>query len=492
LGIIQRQSIKGTLVFIIGAAIHFLTMLWLMPNMLNEADLAVYRVYFSLIAIFSVVGLGGISSLIVKHVGDFDKKSKQLQVFNFVTLLATIVFALLTIAVIYASKSALYSFKKTQSPYLLNYFYCIPISTFFYILQYYFEAYCLATHRLTAPSVVKEILLKVLLLVGVVLYYFKYVTIGQFFLWYAFSYAIGFFILMMYCILIRGFRISWDATIFKQINFKAYLPYTIFIFMFSALAACILNLDQVVIYGIAGSTATDIYGYAVTTAAMITIPYKPLSAILLPFMYEAWKNNDLKKINEINTQSAQFLSAIGSLLFLLLVANADNIIILAPKFAAFKWPLLIIGFGRVLDFLTGSSTELLLTSPTYKKMIPFMVATFLFSLMCYKIFIPTYQEVGAAVSCTLTLIFFNVLKFIHLRKHYQLQPVHRTSIYFILLSIALIALQIFIPKNQNFILDIIVRSAIITSIYLATLYFCNWLPIVNTWVNKKILKAKHQ
>jgi O-antigen/teichoic acid export membrane protein len=490
MGIIQRQSIKGTFVFVIGAGIHFLTMLWLMPNMLSEADLAVYRVYFSLIAIFSVIGLGGISALIIKHVGDFEKKSKELKVFNFVTLLFTVLFALITVVIIYASKNTLYAIKKTQSPYLLTYFYCIPISTFFYVLQYYFEAYCLATHRLTAPSIVKEILLKLLLLIGVVLYYFKYISISHFFLWYALTYCIGFLILLIYCIAIRDFRIAWDYKIFKQINFKSYVPYVSFIFFFGTLAACILNLDQVAVYGIAGSTATDIYGYAVTTAAMITIPYKPLSAILLPFMYEAWKKNDVAKINEINTQSAQFLSAIGSLLFLLLVANADNIIVLAPKFAAFKWPLFIIGFGRVLDFLTGSSTELLLSSPTHKKMIPFMIATFLFSLLCYKLFIPPYKEIGAAISCTLTLVFFNVLKFIHLKKYYQLQPIHKTSIYFILLSIALIIAQLLIPKSANFIIDIFIRSSIISILYLSIVYFCNWMPVVNQWMAKNILKSK--
>lgn len=490
MGIIQRQSIKGVIVFIIGAGLHFFVMLCLLPNVLTEADFAVYRVYFSLIMVFSMLGIGGVNSVVTRHFHDFNEDALKLKVFNFVSLMTVILFGLISVCAIYLSKNTLYALKHTESPYLLTYFYCVPISTFFLVMIYYFESYSIATHRLTAPSVVKEILMRLILLAGVGLYYYHIITIYQFFILYALSYVVGFVILMIYCIAIRGYRIAFDREVFNSLQFKSYLVFASVIFLIGLIGAMLLNFDQVVVYGMLGSNSTLVYGHAVTTAALITIPYKPLAAILLPFAYKAWQTNDMKKLNEINRESAKYLSVLGAFLFAVLVANTNNIIQLAPQLASFKWPLIIIGFGRVLDYTTGISSEILLSSPSYKRLIAYMSLTFLFSLLCYKLLIPPFHEIGAAISCTLTLIFYNVLKFFHLKNRYQLQPITKESILFIGLGFFALGVQFILPKMNNFILDTICRSTLVLMVYGSIIYFANWLPEVNQYI-KHFFQKKH-
>lgn len=489
MGIIQRQSIKGTLVFIIGAAIHFSTMLLMIPKMLGEADQAVYRVVFSLILMFSVFGVGGANAALLKHLPDFENKPKERKVFNFVTLVYTIIVALITLALVYCSKNIIYVWKGNSNAYLLNYFWCIPIGSFFATLLYYFEYYSIATHRLTAPSIVREIILKIILMASVLLYHFQYISIHTFFMLFALSYALGCAIMMVYCVLIRDFKIGFDKAIFKTIPFKEYIPYTFFIFILGILASLILNSDQPIVYGMLGAHATDIYGLAVTTASMITIPYKPLSAILLPFMYDAWGRNDTKKLNEINQESAKNLTAIGVLLYLLLVCNVHHLFqFVKPELAFFKMPLIIIGIGRVLDYTTGASTEMLISAPSHKRMVLFMSLTFLFSLGCYYFLIPIYKEVGAAIACTATLIFFNVLKYTHLKKRYNLQPFTKQTFYFLLLGTIIFLVQYYLPTVNNFIVDIIFRSGVITLLYCGIIYYFGWMPMVNNFIGKKFNK----
>jgi O-antigen/teichoic acid export membrane protein len=489
MGIIQRQSVKGIIIFVIGSGIHFITMLLLMPNILSEADQAIYRVYASLIALFSVAGVLGINGIVLKHVNDFEKKPEQKKAFNFVTLLIASAGAIGTVLVIFLSKTLIYYWKHNDSPMLLQYFWCVPVSVFFYVFIYYFEFYSIATHRLTAPAIVKEILLRGTLLLSVVLIYFKIIDIKMFFVLYACSHCVAAIILAIYCILIRGFKIGFNKSIFKQINFKQYLPYTIFIFFTGLLASLILNLDQPVVYSMLGARATDIYGLAVTTAAMITIPYKPLSSLLLPFMFDAWKNNDIEKLNEINKQSSINLSILGSLFFVLLVANVPNLLPFIPAyFAALKWPLIIIGIGRLLDYTTGTSSELLLSAPTHKNLIGYMIITFLVSLICYKLLIPRFHEIGAALSCSITLVVFNILKYRDLYKNYKLQPVSIVSFYSIALGLIILFLQSFIPQIGNSFIDAFIRSSIIAIIYLSTIWKMKWTPLMNDMIEKKVGK----
>jgi O-antigen/teichoic acid export membrane protein len=489
LGIIQRQSIKGIFIFVIGSGIHFITMLLLMPNVLSEADQAVYRVYASLIALFGVTGILGINGIVLKHLNVYEHKPAEKKVFNLATLLIASIGAVGSVLVILLSKTIIYSIKHTASPYLMSYFWCVPVSVFFYVFIYYFEYYSIATHRLTAPAIVKEILLRGTLLLGVALIYFKLINIKTFFVLYACSHIVAAIILCVYCVLIRDFKLGFDKNIFAAINFKQYLPYSAFIFFTGLLAALILNLDQPIVYGMLGSRATDIYGLAVTTAAMITIPYKPLSSLLLPFMFEAWKNNDIEKLNDINKQSSINLSIIGSLLFVLLVANIPNLLpFIDPFYVALKWPLIIIGIGRLLDYTTGTSSELLLSAPTHKNMIGYMIITFLVSLLCYKLLIPRYHEIGAALSCSITLVVFNILKYRDLYKNYKLQPVSIVSFYTIGLALLLLLAQSIIPQLGNSFLDAAIRSVLIIIVYLTIVWKMKWTPLMNEMAEKKLAK----
>ncbi len=489
MGIIQRQSIKGTLVFIVGSAIHFATMILFMPKLLSIQDQATYRVYLSIILTTSVLGIAGVNAVLIRHLETWRKNKLVLPTFNAITLGYTLLWSLIMVAGLYLGKDFIYKWKGTTDPYLLKYFWCIPLSSFFFALLYYFEAYSIATHRLTAPSIVKEVLLKLILLISMVLYAKQLITIYQFFLIYALSYGVGFIIMAIYCFTIRGYRLGWSNIAVQQLPLQDYFKYSIYFLLSSIAGALMLNSDQVVLYGMLGSTATAIYGNSVTLGSMITIPYKPLSAILLPFMYEAWANNDTEKLNKINLESSKNLSAIGALLLVLLVANVHHLYQFMPaSLAFFKWPLIIIGLGRVLDYTTGASTELLLSSPTYKRLVVYMFATFIFSLLCYKILIPRYQEVGAALSCSLTLLFYNVLKYIHLYKQYKLQPFNLTSMAFILIGAIAWAAQLLLPVLPNFILDIAVRCTIIATVYGGIVLYYKLIPFANNLLTKYIIK----
>jgi O-antigen/teichoic acid export membrane protein len=489
MGIIQRQSIKGTLVFVIGAGIHFFSMLILLPKLIpvDSPEQAIYRVYINLIMLFSVLGTGGIGGVVLKHLSDYDKNPLQKKAFNTVSFCFALACACLAVIFIYISKDVLYAWKKTDSPFLLTYFWVIPFSTFFMTLLFYFESYSVATYRLTAPSVVKEIIMKAILCLAIFLFGTKVITAYQFFQLYAFSYFVGFIIISGYCVFIRGFRFSFDFIQIKKIPFQSFVPYLLYIFSIGVLATLILNIDQPIVYGMAGANSINIYGLAVTAASMITIPYKPLASILLPFMYDAWKTNDIEKLNKMNLESSRNLTAIGVLLYMLLVGNIQFLIaIIGQQFQPIVWPLIIIGIGRVIDYTTGTSSELMFSAPSHKKMIVFMALTFLFSLGCYYVFIPAYKEIGAAISCTLTLVFFNILKYFHLKKHYQLQPLAKESIYFIIVGIGILVVSYFIPSTNILIVDLVIKSSFLAGIYFGIVYYCNWMPVVNTFIKSKL------
>jgi O-antigen/teichoic acid export membrane protein len=480
MGIIQRQSLKGLIAFVLGAGVHMVTMLFLMPNMLSEQDIAVYRVYFSLIMLFSVVGLGGTNGIYLKFFSELKTDARKLYMVNTVSLLFALCFCILMVVGIYFSVDIFYGLKKTESPYLLRHFACVPISSICLALLYYFESYSLASHRLTAPTVLKEVALRSMLLLLVVGYYFKWISIFTFFWAYSFSYFICLVVLIVYCVKYKGYRLAWYPPLLKEIPWKKYFSYAFFLFISAVIATAVINMDQVILYGLLGSLATDIYGMAFTIASMITIPYKPLSAILLPFLFDAWQQGDSEKINRINRQSSLYLSAIGILFFLLLNSNISIFYRFIPEYLQhFRWPLLILCLGRILDYATGASTELLLSSPDYKKLNIFFLITFIGTSLMYLFLVPRYSYTGAAVATVFGILLFNSLKFGLLYRKYQLQPLHQHLLFLYGVGGLIFGVQFLLPTLENFYLDAFIRSSLILASYGGIIFGLKLFPEVN-------------
>jgi O-antigen/teichoic acid export membrane protein len=490
MGIIQRQSIKGISVFVVGALIHFVTMILILPKVASDGDQAVCRVIFSLLLLFSIIGSGGISATILKYFEPWKDNKKVLPTFNFISLVYTVVFTLFMIAFIWITKDIICHYKtadisKLDAGKLAEYYWVLPITCSCFALMYYFEAYSIATHRLTAPAVVKEIFLRVTLLILMLCFVNDWMSLKEFFIGYAITYILALIILIIYCVMVRGYRVGYNTKAMEQVPWKQYLHYSLYIFIAGVAAALMLNSDQIIVYKMLGDKATNLYSLAVTLASMVTLPYKPLSAILIPFINEAWANKNSSKLTEISNESSVNLTAIGVLLTILLISNAQHLLpFLKPQQQAFIVPLIILCGARILDYLTGVSSEMMITSPTYKRLVLFMFISFLCALIGYRILIPIYGATGAAIANGIGLITYNVFKYGHLNKVYALKPIAWVSMYSILLGMLVFGLQLLVPQFNNWMLDLVVRSAVVFIIYVVGMYKFRLAPQFNIAVHK--------
>ena len=49
-------------------------------------------------------------------------------------------------------------------------------------------------------------------------------------------------------------------------------------------------------------------------------------------------------------------------------------------------------------------------------------------------------------------------------------------------------MQYYLPTVNNFIVDIIFRSGVITLLYCGIIYYFGWMPMVNNFIGKKFNK----
>jgi hypothetical protein len=104
--------------------------------------------------------------------------------------------------------------------------------------------------------------------------------------------------------------------------------------------------------------------------------------------------------------------------------------------------------------------------------------------------------VGAALASLISKFIFNFIKFLFLYKKFRFQPFDYKFVLLIIISFTAYAISLSIPQLSSYILDIIVRSTVISVAFLLPVYFLKISDDVNLKINEtislvlKIIKSK--
>jgi len=180
MGVIIRQSIKGTLASYVGSVIGFVNILILFPLFLSTEEIGLYRVLLDAASFFVMFSVLGATDATIKFFPYFKDQSKQHNGFlTYATHIGLLGFVLFVI-VYFAMEETIMGKFIENSPLLVDYGqYIIPLS--FLILFYnIFTVYARSLLRIVIPKIIREILIRVLLGIGTVLYFLDVLSFQDF------------------------------------------------------------------------------------------------------------------------------------------------------------------------------------------------------------------------------------------------------------------------------------------------------------------------
>jgi len=242
------------------------------------------------------------------------------------------------------------------------------------------------------------------------------------------------------------------------------------------------KIDIVMLPAFEGLRQTAVYTIAILIATLMEIPKRTLTQAVTSTLSFAIKDNDQSKINELYKKTSINLFIFGSILFLLLWANIDDIFVLIPKgdiYGAGKIVLFLFLLGRLLDLLSGINSEIILYSKYYKYSLVFMVFLGIITVITNLIFIPVYGILGAAVATLLSIVIYMLARIVFVWVKFKIHPFSSSTLLSILFFILI--LFIVVEGNNSFtnilnnlfninnyyissILNIIIRSLLLTAI----------------------------
>ncbi len=408
MGIIIRQSLKGTLANYLGVAIGFFTTFFVLVRYLTPEEIGLTRVLLDAAVLLAGLSQLGTSSSAMRFFPYFKDEKNKDNGFFFWTLIIPLVGFLLFTLLFILFKTPVSDFFQEKSPLFVEYYHLVIPIAFWMLYNAVFESNASVLERIAVPLFIKEVGCRIFLLALYLLYGFKVITFE--------GVLKGFAIVYFLCTLLNvGYLLSLKRVSFKP-NFKYITPkirkdftfFTLFLVTSAIVGLITPSINTFFVTAKMGLESTGILAIAIYIVAIIEIPYRSLGVVSLPSISQAMKDGDFRLTNQLCRSVSLHQFLISSFIFTLIWINIDLFFELLPngeKYSGAKMVIAILGLSKIIhSSLSIGASTLGFSKHYYFHLIFTFILTFTAIVLNNKL-IPLYGIDGAAWA---TLISFCV------------------------------------------------------------------------------------
>ncbi len=492
MGIVFRQSIKTTIVNFAGAVLGAIVMFGY-SYVLSAREMGFTRSMLAQCSILQYMVLFGTSSAVLTFLHRYNTREKQGLLLTMAAIVPIVVTALLFIPYCLFKEQIIDLYKLNDRAYVHVYYIWPVVLLLLWAYMTQLEGYLLSQNKSAISSFMREVVLKMLNVVLIILVWCRLISFPIFLVATVLVYAIPALILLFIAMRTEDFRLSLNWRAFSGDEYKALIKFCWYhvLMGISILALGQVDLFMLGIMGKNGLSTLGAYTNAVFITAVMTVPYRAMTMSAYPSLNKAYSAGDKGEVKELFHRSAINILIVGMLMAVIIGCNLHNAVAILPAgkgFEAIPPLVLIMMFGRLVDMASGLNSELINMSEYYR--FNFGISTFLLVLLIglNYILIPHFDIYGAAWGGTLALIMFNICKMYFLWKKMNLIPFGKGSL-LVLLAGGITALAgYFLPHLPNPILDTMIRTVLVSIVYILLMV---WLkPSTDLQVYLQSIKEK--
>nr|WP_294897309.1 lipopolysaccharide biosynthesis protein [uncultured Pedobacter sp.] len=495
MNLLKKQGFYNSITLYIGTGLGFFNLIILFQRSFTAEQIGFFGLLISVSLLYTQVAAIGFSSVITRYFPYF--KSEDLKHHGFPTYVFKITgIGFLVVTCFYVfGKEFIIDFKSHNKgfTYYYQYYYIIIPVALFTLWYNLAETFSRTSYYNILPAFLREVGLKIFTTIGVVLVYFQILQYQQFIFWYVAANAIILVLLLLY---LKKLDLLRFKTIQKPVKEKSseILKYGVYSMLASSSITMVQNIDTIMLKVYTSEKMVGYYFTLFAMALVISLPAKALGTTSYQIIADAWKTDDLKKINKIYSKTSLVQFIVGTLLLIGLIANWQNILVVLkkPEYADFYYVFLVIGVGFLCDITGGLNGAIISFSKNYKIVMYILLLAAGLCTLLNILFIPRFGIIGAAFAYTLTTMALNFFYWAYLVIKYKLQPFSFAFIKVILVGLTVLLIGIYVPYLNNFFVDVIIRSGIMTVVYLAMIYYLNISTDITEAIHQILLKFKKQ
>lgn len=495
MGIIQKQTIRGTAYSYAGVAIGFVTTVLIYPRIFSTDEIGLLRLlvaYSALLAQFGTLGFTRVTTMMFPYFRNYENNHNG---FFRLTFWVGIVGLLLAVIILLLFRPLILGKGGDESGLFESYFYFILPLILFTLIFIILDNYYKVLYNSVQGTMLKEFAQRVIILAASLMFLAGLISFYTYVWIFLFAFLIPAVVLLV--LLLKEKQVSMKGSpgfIGPELK-KRMVAVSFYGIITSFSGLLVLNIDSIMINAMMDLSNTGIYAITFFFGTVILIPSRSLLKISSVVIADSWKKEDFKTINSIYYKSALNQFVLSSLLFIGIWANIHNIFrILPPEYEAGKYVIFFISLSSVIQMAGGTSNMILFTSPRYKTHTYLMLLLVVLLVASNLVFIPVYGITGAALASAIAFLVFNLVKYLYLKKTFGFEPYNYKFLLTLFVSVATFEIQAFIPVMGSLWLDIILRSAAITLFFLVFVWYFNISDEVKQYIRDlaRFLPGRHR
>ena len=404
MGVIAKQSIRGTIVTYLGIAVGVVTTFFVLTRFLTTEEIGLARVLIDAATLFIGLAQLGTNASIIRFYPYFkEKDSNDDHGFFFWALVVPFIGFLIFAVVYWACRVPLGEWFGEKSPLFVNYYYFVLPIAFFMLYQTICESTCNVLMHIVVPRAVRELIVRVGLLAIYLLYAFGILSLDGLVIGICLNYAIAALINLAYFFSLQriSLRPDWSFLRTNKGLVRRYLTYTGFLIISALTSVLAPTLSTFFVTAKMGLDSTGIFAIATYMAALVSVPNRSVAAIASPQLARAIKEQNTEECSHLIGQVTRNILLIGGFILLTIWINIDLIFHILPNGATFaqaKNVVLILGVSQ----LVLATFSICLSALNYSRFYAFSLLLSLIltvsALLFNNYLIPRYGMDGAAMS----------------------------------------------------------------------------------------------
>jgi O-antigen/teichoic acid export membrane protein len=476
MGIIGRQATYNLVINYAGIVLGAVNVLLLFPRMAGETEMGLVTTLGSIAALLVQAAALGLVNVLTRYFPYHRTADKKHNGFvAWVLGVALLGFAVVAVLYVLGRPLIVLAYQE-KAGLLLQYFYWALPLTFFLLAFTMLEALASVVFRTVFSSFLREVLLRLLVTISLLLLGGGVVTFAQFVWLYVGAHGVVALLQWGELLLSRDF--AWHTPLGDAVAAQRteMLRFGLYSFLAGASLIVVQNIDRLMLAGMAGLDTVSIYTRFAYMGIVVSIPARSLGRIMRPMVAEAWAQADHAKLQDLYRRTSIVQMATGAFIFLVIwaclpgiVRVIDNRGDLAPNQLIFFF----IGLSYLADMTAGINALIIMTSARYVWDIIFNLVFVVVHVLLNMVFIPQWGGVGAAAAVAAAFVLINFAKWWFVWRAFGMQPFYRNHLRMLLLAVGMIVLMAWVPSVSNTWADVVLRGAGVSVLLLAGLYALN-------------------
>lgn len=489
MGIIARQATFNALLGYLGIGLGFVNVVLLYPKVLQEDQFGLTRLLIAIVTVTAQLAQLGAENTVMRYFPYFRDPERANRGVLAMLLLFGAVVSFVAMAVVGLGHGVLTDiFSDNTGLYDAYGLLVLPLvaSEVFFILL---RSYSRSLHRTVQPTFLREFVLRALQSVVILVQAWKPMSFGSFMVVYTSVFVLCTVLLVVDLYRAGHFHPGWAQRWMPRRLRRSITTYAVFTFSASVAGVILGNIDQLMIGALLKDALPHIAHYSVAFyfGSVIAAPGRALNQSAVPMLADAWKRNDMDTIRSLYARSSLVQTVVGGFLFLMVWVNMGDLFsFLDAGYAEATPVVLVIAGAYLLSGATGLGAGVISMSRSYRLDAWSSFAMLVVHLAVGFVLIRWLGVLGAAWGTFCSLLTVTVYRTWFLWRRYALWPFALRALWVPVLVSVLGCAALWLPSFGGPILDMTVRSVLLSAMFWPMAYRLHLLPELSGLAKKAV------